>query len=189
MTTAGGWGVVTSDAIHNSTLELMTLPDDLLAQIDTLLPPRWSKNNPVDLAGGETRDTIPQVMELIASHPEVDAIIYLGLGIQSNQAAMMRRGAFTPTTGSNASSPTTNARTHDSPRPPPRSRPGRGNPSSRPPNSPPPTQTTRARRPYAPPAACVMARPIERFERSNSCGSIDGSSTLEGYRPIQPSSD
>ncbi len=99
LTTAGGWGVVTSDAIHNSTLELTPLPDDLLAQIDTKLPPRWSRNNPVDLAGGETRDTIPEVMEMIASHPDVDAIIYLGLGIQSNQAAMMRRGKYYPDHG------------------------------------------------------------------------------------------
>ena len=29
------------------------------AAIDELLPPRWSRNNPVDCAGGETRDTIP----------------------------------------------------------------------------------------------------------------------------------
>lgn len=99
MTTAGGWGVVTADAIHESDLELVDLPDDLLAQIDTKLPPRWSKSNPVDLAGGETRDTIPEVMEMIATHPDVDAIVYLGLGIQSNQAKMMRAGSFYPDHG------------------------------------------------------------------------------------------
>jgi len=100
MTTAGGWGVVTADAISATEgLELVALPPDLLAAIDEKLPPRWSRNNPVDLAGGETRDTIPEVMELIASHPEVDAIVYLGLGIQSNQAAMMRRGRFYPDHG------------------------------------------------------------------------------------------
>ncbi len=99
MTTAGGWGVVTADAIHSSELELMALPEDLLAQIDTKLPPRWSRNNPVDLAGGETRDTIPEVMAMIAEHPDVDAIVYLGLGIQSNQARMMRDGAFYPDHG------------------------------------------------------------------------------------------
>jgi succinyl-CoA synthetase alpha subunit len=96
MTTAGGWGVVTADAITASELELLTLPEDLLALIDTKLPPRWSRNNPVDLAGGETRDTIPEVMEMIANHPAVDAIVYLGLGIQSNQARMMRNGRFYP---------------------------------------------------------------------------------------------
>ncbi len=99
MTTAGGWGVVTADAITSSELELTTLPDDLLAEIDRHLPPRWSRNNPVDLAGGETRDTIPTVMALIAEHPEVDAIVYLGLGIQSNQARMMREGRFHPDHG------------------------------------------------------------------------------------------
>lgn len=100
MTTAGGWGVVTADAISRSrVLELVELPADLLAEVDTLLPPRWSRNNPVDLAGGETRDTIPQVMEMIARHPAVDAIVYLGIGIQSNQAAMMQRGRFYPDHG------------------------------------------------------------------------------------------
>ncbi len=99
MTTAGGWGVVTADAIHASDLELVTLPEDLLAEIDTKLPPRWSRNNPVDLAGGETRDTIPEVMEMIARHESVDAIVYLGLGIQSNQARMMREGAYYPDHG------------------------------------------------------------------------------------------
>jgi len=100
LTTAGGWGVVTSDAIHREgILTLMPLPDDLRAQIDTELPPRWSKNNPVDCAGGETRDTIPAVLEMIAAHPEVHAVIQLGLGIQANQARMMREGRFYPDHG------------------------------------------------------------------------------------------
>ncbi len=99
MTTAGGWGVVTADAITRSSLELAELPADLLAAIDEKLPPRWSRGNPVDLAGGETRDTIPEVLELIATHPEVDAVIQLGLGIQANQARLMREGPFYPDHG------------------------------------------------------------------------------------------
>lgn len=100
VTTVGGWGVVTADAItRDPDLELLTLPADLLASIDEKLPPRWSRNNPVDCAGGETRDTIPEVLSLVANHPDVDAIIYLGLGIQSNQAQMMRHGRFYPDHG------------------------------------------------------------------------------------------
>lgn len=100
MTTAGGWGVVTADAITRSPdLELVELPDDLRAEIDTKLPPRWSRNNPIDLAGGETRDTIPEVLEMVARHPRVDAIVYLGLGIQSNQAELMKEGRFYPGDG------------------------------------------------------------------------------------------
>ncbi len=100
LTTAGGWGVVTSDAIAGADgLMLIPLPADLTAAIDTKLPARWSRNNPVDCAGGETRETIPEVMEMIAAHPEVHSVIYLGLGIQSNEARLMREGGFHPDHG------------------------------------------------------------------------------------------
>jgi acetyl-CoA synthetase (ADP-forming) len=100
LTTAGGWGVVTADAItRHRDLQLLELPEDLLASIDTKLPPRWSRNNPVDCAGGETRETIPEVMEMIATHPAVHAVVYIGIGIQSNQARLMREGHFYPDHG------------------------------------------------------------------------------------------
>ena len=100
LTTAGGWGVVTSDALtRDGSLVLVPLPEDLKSAIDEKLPPRWSRGNPVDCAGGETRDTIPEVLELIASHPDVHSIIYLGIGIQANQARLMREGGFYPDHG------------------------------------------------------------------------------------------
>jgi acyl-CoA synthetase (NDP forming) len=100
LTTVGGWGVVTSDVISNdNVLKLITLPQDLSEAISALLPDRWSHNNPVDCAGGETRDTIPEVMRLIATHQGVDSIIFLGLGIQSNQARLMTEGHFYPDFG------------------------------------------------------------------------------------------
>ncbi len=99
LTAAGGWGVVAADAVAKSTLELAELPADLLAAIDEHLPPRWSKSNPIDLAGGETRDTIPTLMHLVTAHPAVDAVLYLGMGIQANQAAMFRTGGFFPDHG------------------------------------------------------------------------------------------
>ena len=36
---------------------------------------------------------------MIAAHPDVDAVVYLGLGIQSNQAALAREGGFHPDHG------------------------------------------------------------------------------------------
>jgi acetyltransferase len=94
VTAAGGWGVLAADALARSTLSLVPLPADLRRRIDGLLPPRWSGANPIDLAGGETRDTIPALLDLVASHPSVDAVVYLGLGIQSNTARMLRAGPF-----------------------------------------------------------------------------------------------
>jgi acyl-CoA synthetase (NDP forming) len=99
VTTAGGWGVMTADALAASSLRLTPLPDDLRAAIDTKLPPRWSRANPVDMAGGESRDTVPDVLHMVASHPDVDAVIFLGLGIQSNTARLLRDGPFHPEHG------------------------------------------------------------------------------------------
>ena len=100
LTTVGGWGVVTADAVaRDGVLELVDLPTTLMASLDGILPPRWSRNNPIDCAGGETRDTIPEILELVTAHDDVDAVVLLGLGIQSNQARMMREGRFFPDEG------------------------------------------------------------------------------------------
>lgn len=100
VTTAGGWGVLAADAIGRARgLELASLPDDLRAALDAVLPPRWSRGNPVDLAGGETRDTVPEVLGRVARHPAIDAVVLLGMGIQANQGRFERAGPFFPDHG------------------------------------------------------------------------------------------
>ena len=121
MTTAGGWGVVTADAIARSDARARRRCPT------TCWPPSTSSCRPAGAA--TTRSTwpaarpatpSPRCSSSIAAHPDVDAVIYLGLGIQANQArADARRAASTPTTASSASSPTTSARTPASPRPRP----------------------------------------------------------------------
>jgi acyl-CoA synthetase (NDP forming) len=98
-TTVGGWGVLAADACAAAGLELIRLPDDVAARIDGLVPARWSRNNPIDLAGGETRDTVPEVLDLLCAHPAVDAVIHLGVGIQAAQANVFRSGPFYPEHG------------------------------------------------------------------------------------------
>jgi len=99
VTTAGGWGVLAADACAAAGLEVPPLADDLRAAIDVILPSRWSRNNPIDPAGGETRETIPALLNLVAAHEAVDAVILLGMGIQANQAAVFRSGPFFPDHG------------------------------------------------------------------------------------------
>jgi acetyltransferase len=95
-TVAGGWGVLTADACIEAGLDLIPLPDDLRKRIDKMVPARWSGGNPIDLAGGETRDTIPELLDLMAAHSEVDAIVYLGIGIQAAQGHAFKSGPFYP---------------------------------------------------------------------------------------------
>jgi len=98
-TTVGGWGVLAADACAAAGLEVIALPDDLRAAIDELVPPRWSRNNPVDLAGGETRDTVARVLDLVCGHDGVDAVIHMGIGIQAATAQVFRSGPFYPDHG------------------------------------------------------------------------------------------
>jgi acetyltransferase len=49
--------------------------------------------------GGETRDTLPAVLDLVTRHPDVDAVLFLGLGIQANQAWQLRSGPYFTTHG------------------------------------------------------------------------------------------
>ena len=98
-TTAGGWGVLAADACAEAGLELVALPEEIRARIDALVPARWSRNNPIDLAGGETRDTIPEVLDLVCAHPDVDAVLHLGIGIQAASAQVLKTGPFYPEHG------------------------------------------------------------------------------------------
>jgi acetyltransferase len=98
-TVAGGWGVMTADAAVTAGLDLIPLPEDLREAVDKLVPARWSRGNPIDLAGGETRDTIPQALDLAAGHPDVDAVLYLGIGIQAAQAQVFKSGSLYPDHG------------------------------------------------------------------------------------------
>jgi acetyltransferase len=96
LTSVGGWGVLAADACAAAGLTLVPLPEDVKQAIDGMVPARWSRGNPIDLAGGETRDTIPAVLDLLCGHPEIDAVLHLGIGIQSNQAHAFRTGEFFP---------------------------------------------------------------------------------------------
>jgi acetyltransferase len=95
-TTAGGWGVLAADACAAAGLELIDLPKDVREKIDAMVPARWSRSNPIDLAGGETRDTIPEVLDIVCGHPDVDAVIHLGIGIQAASANVLKSGSFYP---------------------------------------------------------------------------------------------
>lgn len=98
-TSVGGWGVLAADACAEVGLELIELPLEIKEAIDERVPARWSRGNPIDLAGGETRDTIPEVLDLVCAHPDVDAVIHLGLGIQAATANLFQTGRFYPDHG------------------------------------------------------------------------------------------
>ena len=79
MTLGGGWGVVASDLCVENGLTIPDLSPELIAQIDQILPPYWSRSNPIDLVG-EFGPKIPmQVMEELVKWDGCDAVIHLGI--------------------------------------------------------------------------------------------------------------
>ena len=79
MTLGGGWGVVASDLCVENGLTIPDLPPGLIARIDRILPPYWSRSNPIDLVG-EVGPQIPlQIVEELIRWEGCDAVIYLGI--------------------------------------------------------------------------------------------------------------
>jgi acyl-CoA synthetase (NDP forming) len=79
LTWGGGYGVVTADACEEAGLEVARLSPNLIAELDKILPPYWSKGNPVDLVGTLDRKSHIKCLNLLASDKDMDATIALGL--------------------------------------------------------------------------------------------------------------
>jgi acyl-CoA synthetase (NDP forming) len=79
VTLGGGWGVVTADLCAQFGLRVPDLSDDIIRDIDKILPPYWSRSNPIDLVG-ERDPSIPRtVLELLLKWDGCDAVINLGI--------------------------------------------------------------------------------------------------------------
>jgi len=79
MTLGGGWGVVTADLCAQYGIAVPPLSKDLIEDIDTLLPPYWSRANPIDLVG-EHDNTLPvTIIEKLLKWDGCDAVINLGI--------------------------------------------------------------------------------------------------------------
>ncbi len=79
MTWGGGWGVVTADLCQHYGLSVPPLDARIIEAIDTILPPYWSRANPIDLVG-EQEISIPfKILEILMQWPGCDAVINLGI--------------------------------------------------------------------------------------------------------------
>jgi acyl-CoA synthetase (NDP forming) len=82
ITQGGGAGVIAADEVARRGLQLAELPAELYASFDPLLPPFWSKQNPLDTVASGGGDVIPQIIKGVAECDAVDAIIMMSvLGI------------------------------------------------------------------------------------------------------------
>jgi acyl-CoA synthetase (NDP forming) len=79
VTQGGGAGVMAADEVARNGLTLAELPAELYASFDDILPPFWSKQNPLDLVAAAGGEVGPRVLRGVAECEAVDAVIALSL--------------------------------------------------------------------------------------------------------------
>ena len=90
LTNGGGPGVLATDALIGLGGKLAALSDDTIAKLDKVLPPTWSRGNPVDIIGDASGERYRAALEILLAQPETGAILVLNcptaLGIPSEAA-------------------------------------------------------------------------------------------------------
>jgi len=79
MTLGGGWGVVATDLCAENGLEVPKLSQDIIDRLDRILPPFWSRENPVDIVGEQELSVAKTCMEELLKWDGCDAVIHLGV--------------------------------------------------------------------------------------------------------------
>jgi acyl-CoA synthetase (NDP forming) len=102
MTLGGGWGVVTADLCARFGLQVTELTTDIIKEIDKILPPYWSRSNPIDLVGERDPKLPRTVLELLLQWDGCDAVINLGIVgrrqvLKGHQASVLKADpTYTP---------------------------------------------------------------------------------------------
>ena len=77
ITNGGGPGIMAADTLAEYNLEPAAIPDDIMAQLDEILPPHWSRNNPIDILGNATLERFTRAMEICLASREFDGVLII----------------------------------------------------------------------------------------------------------------
>lgn len=77
VTNGGGPAAMASDRASDLTISLAELGTDTIKQLDQVLPPTWSKGNPVDVIGDATPERYQKTVDLVLRDPGVDGVLVI----------------------------------------------------------------------------------------------------------------
>lgn len=77
LTNGGGLGVMATDALVAGGGNLAELSPETIARLDEILPPTWSRGNPVDMIGDAPGERFGAALEILLDTPEVDAVLVI----------------------------------------------------------------------------------------------------------------
>jgi len=89
LTPGGSYGVLCADSCASEGLNVVRLPEETIAALDKIFPPRWSRGNPVDPAGDRNFIAYLTAPDKILPLDEVDSLIFMGFGSFSSFAPMI----------------------------------------------------------------------------------------------------
>ena len=77
LTNGGGLGVLAVDDLVEQGGSLAALSDETIAALDKVLPPTWSKANPIDIIGDATGERYEAALRVLLEAKDVDAILVM----------------------------------------------------------------------------------------------------------------
>jgi len=77
ITNAGGPGVLATDALIAGGGALAELSPETHAKLNQVLPPQWSRNNPIDVLGDAGAERYAKALEIAASDPNSDGLLVI----------------------------------------------------------------------------------------------------------------
>ena len=77
LTNGGGPGVMATDALVAAGGVMAQLSADTLRRLDAVLPPTWSRANPVDIIGDAPAARYADALSILLDDPQADAILFI----------------------------------------------------------------------------------------------------------------
>ena len=77
ITNAGGPGVIAADAVIDYGGVIAELSEETMEKLNSVLPPHWSKGNPVDVIGDADVGRYVEALKACLSDPNVDGVIVI----------------------------------------------------------------------------------------------------------------
>jgi acetyltransferase len=77
LTNAGGPGVIATDALIAGGGQLSELSEPTMRAFDELLPPHWSRNNPVDILGDADPERYAKALDIAGKDPHSDGLLVI----------------------------------------------------------------------------------------------------------------
>ena len=77
LTNAGGPGVMAADALSDYGYEPVSLRKETIDQLNEILPPFWSKRNPIDMLGEATPEVYCKAVEICLAAGEVNGLLII----------------------------------------------------------------------------------------------------------------